>query len=679
VRRMRAVHLLALYALAVAQPLLGLLGDNAEFFVSRRADGADVVVFALVVVLVPPLVVAGLVEAVGRVDARVGQALQLAAVGALVAALAIQLAKKPGDWGTVPMLVAAVLVGAGGAVAYARAAVVRTFVSYLTPAPLVVLLLFLVVSPVRRLVFPTDVAAAGIRTTSTTPVVMVELDEVSMETFLDAHRRIDSAAYPNLARLAGDATVYRNFTAAGDETTRVTSSLLTGSPWDPAKHVLPIAADHPRNLFTLLGGAFRMRVSEEASSLCPAQICPSADSQEASIGDLLHDAGIVYAHVVAPPALEDDLTPTDQTLGPFADDGGRLGRNAVLRNLGGGGRPARFADWLESIDSSREPTLYFKHLLLPHVPWEYLPDGRRYSSDAYGKVRDSTDERSFGDRWLLEQAYQRHLLQAGYTDALLGALLDRVRDKGIYDRALVVITADNGESFLKPGHNRHIADAATAADIASTPLLIKLPRQRRGRYSDLHVRTIDVLPTIANALDIHIPWRISGRSFLRSDYVPATQVVVFPREPGHPPPVRISLAEYERRTAATLAAKQRLFGRGIYAIGPQPGLVGRQAPTASPASALRATIDQPKRLASVDTRSSFVPSNITGLLTGAGARTGLPLAIALNGRIAATGWSAQLEGDHSVIASFMIPPRLLHDGPNDARVYLIDGTRLVPL
>jgi sulfatase-like protein len=542
-----------------------------------------------------------------------------------------------------------------------------------------VLLLFIVVSPVHRLVFTTDIAAAGIRTTSTTPLVMVELDEVSMETFLDAHRRIDSAAYPNLARLARDATVYRNFTAAGDETTRVTSSLLTGSPWDPARHVLPIAADHPRNLFTLLDGAFRMRVSEEASSLCPAQVCPSADSQEPSIGDLLHDAGIVYEHVVAPPALEDDLTPTDQTLGPFTDDGGRDGRNAVLRNLGGGGRPARFADWLESIDSSREPTLYFKHLLLPHVPWEYLPDGRRYSSDAYGQVRDSTDERSFGDRWLLEQAYQRHLLQAGYTDALLGALLDRMRDTGIYDRALVVITADNGESFLKPGHNRHIADAATAADIASTPLLIKLPRQRRGRYSDLHVRTIDVLPTIANALDIRIPWQISGRSFLRSDYVPDTQVVVFPREPGHPPPVRMSLAEYERRTAATLAAKQRLFGHGIYAIGAQPGLVGRQAPTAAPASALRATIDQPKRLASVDTRSSFVPSNITGRLTGAGARTGLPLAIALNGRIAATGWSAQLEGDHSVIASFMIPPRLLHDGRNNARVYLIDGTRLVPL
>jgi hypothetical protein len=676
---MRALHVFALYGLAVAQPLLGLLGDNAEFFVSRRSDGVEVVVFALVVVLVPPLLVVGVVELVGRIDARAGRGLQLGVVAVLLAALVIQLLKKPGDWGTVPMVAAALLIGAGGAVIYARSAPVRTFVTYLTPAPLVVLVLFLVASPVHRLVFPTDISSAGIRTTSTTPVVMVELDEVSMETFLDAHRRIDAAAYPNLARLADDATVYRNFTAAGDETTRVTSSLLTGVQWKPGEQVLPIAAEHPRNLFTLLGGAFRMRVSEEASDLCPPQICPLADSQRATIGDLLHDAAIVYAHVVAPPGIEDDLTPTNQTLGPFADDGGRRGKTTVLHNLGGGGRPARFADWLDTIDSSHKPTLYFKHLLLPHVPWEYLPDGRRYSTDPFGNVHGASDERSFSDRWLLEEAYQRHLLQARYTDTLLGALLDRLHENGIYDRALVVVTADNGESFLKLGHNRHIADPATAADIASTPLLIKLPGQRSGRYSDQHVRSVDLLPTLADALDVRIPWPISGRSFLRSDYVPDPQVVVYPQGEGPPPPVRMSLEQYERDAAATLAAKQRLFGHGIYAIGPDPDLVGQPAPAAAAGSALRATIDQSKRLANVDTRSSFLPSNITGRLTGAGSRPGLPLAVAVNGRIAATGWSSQLKGEPGVVITFMIPPRLLRDGRNEARVYLIDGGQLVPL
>ena len=188
------------------------------------------------------------------------------------------------------------------------------------------------------------------------------------------------------------------------------------------KHVLPIASSTrttSSHCWAVPSGCAcpRRRATSARHRSAPAP----PTRHEAGIGDLLHDAAIVYEHVVAPPAIEDDLTPTNQTLGPFADDGGRMGRNAVLHNLGGGGRPARFADWLESIDSSRRPTLYFKHLLLPHVPWEYLPDGRRYSTDPYGNVHGSSDERSFDDRWLLEQAYQRHLLQAGYTDTLLGA------------------------------------------------------------------------------------------------------------------------------------------------------------------------------------------------------------------------------------------------------------------
>jgi len=140
------------------------------------------------------------------------------------------------------------------------------------------------------------------------------------------------------------------------------------------------------------------------------------------------------------------------------------------------------------------------------------------------------------------------------------------------------------------------------------------------------VRSVDLVPTLAAALDVRIPWPITGRTFLRSDYVPDPQVVVYPQGEGPPPPVRMSLEQYERAAAATLAAKQRLFGHGIYAAGPDPDLDGRPAPARAAASALRATIDQSKRLASVDTRSSFVPSNITGRLTGQ-TRAGLPLAV----------------------------------------------------
>ena len=48
------------------------------------------------------------------------------------------------------------------------------------------------------------------------------------------------------------------------------------------------------------------------------------------------------------------------------------------------------------------------------------------------------------------------------------------------------------------------------------PLFIKLPGQRRGRIISRPVRTIDLLPTIADVLGIRIPWHVDGRSLLRT-------------------------------------------------------------------------------------------------------------------------------------------------------------------
>ncbi len=103
------------------------------------------------------------------------------------------------------------------------------------------------------------------------------------------------------------------------------------------------------------------------------------------------------------------------------------------------------------------------------------------------------------------QAYQRHLLQVGYADRLLGDLLERLRDTGMYDRSLVVVTADHGMSF-REGESGRVASQANLEDIAFVPLFVKQPGQERGEVVDHHVETIDVLPTIAEVLGFRIPW-----------------------------------------------------------------------------------------------------------------------------------------------------------------------------
>ena len=42
---------------------------------------------------------------------------------------------------------------------------------------------------------------------------------------------------------------------------------------------------------------------------------------------------------------------------------------------------------------------------------------------------------------------QRHLLQASYTDRLVGQILQRLEEVGVYDDAAIVVTADHGIAF----------------------------------------------------------------------------------------------------------------------------------------------------------------------------------------------------------------------------------------
>ena len=83
----------------------------------------------------------------------------------------------------------------------------------------------------------------------------------------------------------------------------------------------------------------------------------------------------------------------------------------------------------------------------------------------------------------------------------------------LWDKALVVVTADHGVSF-RGGDLRRRPTRTNLAELAFTPLFMKLPGEDQGRVVDTHVQTIDILPTMAAALGIKIPWKTDGRSVL---------------------------------------------------------------------------------------------------------------------------------------------------------------------
>jgi hypothetical protein len=458
--------------------------------------------------------------------------------------------------------------------------------------------------------------------------------------------------------------------------------------------------DHPTNLFTLLGHTYEMRVSEEATNLCPARLCdrPNDRGATARLTLLADDASVVYAHLVAPEALRERLPPINDRWRHFRDSpdtrrGQAAAPNQVIARLVSGERPQRFRGSIAAIRAGRRPTLDFMHVLLPHEPLEYLPTGQRYQA---GPWHDSNlnGPPSYDNDFLTDQALQRHLLQLGFVDELVGELIARLRQTGLWHRALVVLVADHGISFrVKPtpappfvvgrlGYRRELT-TDNAEDIVTIPLLVKYPDQREGRIDPKWARTIDVLPTIADVLGIRLPFRVDGRSLRAPRPVP-TQLQ-FQRSDGTR--ITIDRATLERRKAQSLAHQTALLGTtwaSAYRIGPHPELIGQAAgalPTL-PRGPLAAAVEDAGKLAHVDPHSSFSPSHIAGRLRGADP-AGRELAFALNGRIVSTGRSFAALGPHRLNFSSMLPSDAFRRGLNRIDIYELvrSGGRLglVPL
>ena len=673
----RGAQLLAASGFALAQPLFDLLGKNAEFFAVRGSTPGDIVLFALVVTFGPALVLLAVELLVALVSDTAAQVLHLVFLGLLGAVFGVQALKRSGVDGTTVLIVGSVLVGVGIAVAAWHWRAARSFLTLLGAAPLLFLALFLFQSPTSKLVISSgDAQAAAIRFRATTPVVFLLFDEFPVIDLQTRNGDIDAARFPNFAKLAAGSTWYRNTTTLSASTTVAVPAILTGQK--PKKGALPIFRDHPNNLFTLLGRRYRMKVIESQTRLCPQKLCKRKDaSAESRLSSLYSDVKVVYLHLLSPPALEDRLPVIDESWGDF-------GSSSPEEELGSGGNAVpkvnlktfylgRVHDFNRFVASFRKPgtgppTLYFIHVLLPHTPWLYLPNGH-----ARAVTAPNAPGRN-GELWvngqLAVQAWQRHLLQVGFTDRLLGKFLRRLHQTGLWDKALVVVTADHGVSFRGGDLRRH-PTKTNLAELAFTPLFVRVPGQEQARVVDTHVQTVDILPTMANALGVKIPWKVDGRSVLS----------------GRRPPTRVNvagvIASYPSALAqrqASLARQLALFGSGSW--GPQLAgtgayrrLVGANVSTlaASPAADASAHVDSvgSKLLRHYPRGSALVPSPLSGTLSGVHA--GQAVAAALNGRIAAISVAYRNPGGGPVRFSLLAPESAFRAGRNAVRIFVLGG------
>ena len=671
------IHLAALSAFAFAQPLFDLLSKSPAFFAARGSTGADVIVFALALTLVPAGVLLVLEALAGLVDERLRVGLHLFFVAGLSALVFLHVAVRMDiDFG-LGLLAAAALAGAGVAFVYRRAALLRAFLTVLAPAPLVFIVLFLFASPAQRFAFPEAHTVQGATAVNaTTPVVVFVFDELATASLMTREGELDAVRFPGFAELARESTWYRNATTVNAHTHLAVPALLTGRV--PELGSVPFFADHPDNLFSLLADDYELRAIEALTRLCPPGVCRGAPTESFTgrMRSLWTDLGVVYAHLVLPESLSSDLPPITNNWSNFLgreedeaerppDAGASEGRRALRRDLPVCGR--NVCSFAGLVSRSRRPTLYFLHSLLPHAPWLYLPSGRRYAGD----VRDipGSENGDWLEEWPAQQGNQRYLLQLGYTDRALAALLDRLRAEGVYDEAVIVVVADHGVSF-QAGQPRRNATEENLVDLAFVPLFVKEPGQTSGRVDDSFVRTVDVVPTIADLLGVELPWPVDGRSLVGAEG-PRDGRVAIPDRAGEAVTANLTSLLEERERA--LSAQVGLFGEGdwerVYAAWSDPSLLGAQV---SELDVLTgdgsAKLDGERFLRQIRQGAGTVRTYLTGSIEG-DVPAGTSLAVAVNGVVVAQGRSYE-DGDE-IAFGLLVPEEALRGGSSRVELFVV--------
>ena len=266
-------------------------------------------------------------------------------------------------------------------------------------------------------------------------VVLLVLDEFPGDSLLDERGRIDPVRYPNFAALASDATWFRNAFSVYDSTTKAVPLILDGRR--PVPGSSGDRRSHPRSIFDALAGrGYRTVSAEEATAVCPPGLCRGAPTR----------------------------------------------RPAIIPRLNAG-RVQRFDRFVRSIRPGPRPTFWMKHALLPHGPYLFLPSGAQARHGVRDLVPGMNGVPGFHDAFLTRHNEQRYLLQLQFVDRLVGRLIRRLKTQGMYDRTLIVVTADHGIAFQVGVKTRRSVSASNVEELTPVPLIVKAPGQRTGRVS----------------------------------------------------------------------------------------------------------------------------------------------------------------------------------------------------
>ncbi|MFT5139059.1 MAG: hypothetical protein ACI9H8_000747 [Lysobacterales bacterium] len=682
------LHLSLLSGLAFAQPLYNLVGATPEFLFAHRLEPIHLIAYVAVLSLGLPVLIFLVYRMAHFVSKGLGGLILRVFITVLFTLVILPL------FSYLPVLNGVLTLGLAFSAAFIFAGLYfkkegfRLFLTWFSPATLVFAVNFICFTPVSAILEFGDDAPGhkNLSLQNTPPVIMVVFDEFPLVSLLNDQLEIDEGRFPNISALAESAAWYRYHTTNSDSTLVSIPNLLSGNLPFERDSGLPSHRFFSNNLMALLQNQYQVTAIEHGTRLCPESAC---DQQPAYFKLLFTDSAVILGQIWLPPDLALYLPATNNDwLGFMGEEitreqDGPANIREFQKTINWRTRVVQYQQFVEGISRS-SARLYYVHSMFPHAAWLHLPDGRLLTADpsrTITGISPNGPESVYKHVWYQSDALarisrQRHVLQVGFVDMMVGQLVGRLKELGIYDESLLVITSDHGVSF-NAGFSRRSIHGDNLAEIAGVPLFIKYPGNYPSGVSDLNSQSMDIIPTVLDAMGV-VGWKqFDGQSLLDTNRNEDLEKVIY-SEKRHTD--NIGFSEYRIKLQTAVQRLTQEYGQSdwtsLYAAGDHQGLVGRSLNSINvlDAHAPVVTYEYPDFLKNSRMDDSLIQSVVHGSFDGSYDDNPSPnLAISVNGVIRSVTETFSIPGyDNSFQA--IIPTEAFGEGNADIRTLFVMET-----
>lgn len=143
-------------------------------------------------------------------------------------------------------------------------------------------------------------------------------------------------------------------------------------------------------------------------------------------------------------------------------------------------------DWLSK--NSQGKFFFWMHLYDPHYPYRPpSPFSEEYKDRPYdGEI--------------------------AFADGQVGRVIRFLKEKGLYQNTVIILSGDHGESLGEHGEKTHGFFIYNAT--LHVPLILHLPGQTAGKVVSANASLADLMPTALQSLNVAVPGEVQGRSLL---------------------------------------------------------------------------------------------------------------------------------------------------------------------